>query len=225
MSALKKIAVRMNIGIGSRIKKAELIKKLKSNRTLKLRGGSAPKYPEIPVERELLKKGAWLNSININNVMEFYENKFRGYFKYLGTLPIDFDLFYPEIYNINLNKINEKWIGIIFNSDVSSGRGIHWMSLFINKDDHTICFFDSNGEQPPKQIRKFIENLNDFGSYTVLINKNPKQRSQGTCGLFSIYFIIERIYGKSCRTLFASTENNDKTMEELRCKIFKTTKN
>jgi hypothetical protein len=224
MIDLRKMAVRMNIYIPSRIKKINLIEKLKSNRKLILRGGSTVKYPEIPVERELLDKGSWLSSININDVMAFYENKF-GVFKYLGTLPIDFDILYPEIYNINLNKISAKWIGVIFNTDFATGPGKHWISLFINKDDHTICFFDSNGEQPPKQIRKFIENLKDYGRYTVLINKNIKQFSNGTCGLFSIYFIIERIYGKSCKSLFVSAENNDKTMEKLRCKIFKSSKN
>ena len=214
---LRSIATSMGIKIPSNSLKKDIISLLMSPRTIQFRGGSVVKYPEIKVDRTILRKGAWLNSININDTMKFYENEYKGSFKFIGTLPIDFG---PEFYTLSLNKIAEKFIGVIFNTGTTASGGKHWISLFINKDERTICFFDSNGNNPQHQIKTFINKIN-VDNYTILINKNTKQFSEGTCGLFALYFIIERLRGKSCKNLFISKENNDKTMEKLRCKIFK----
>ena len=63
-------------------------------------------------------KYEWLSSLDILNVMEQYEKKYKE-FDFLGPFPIDFADLYEEMANFNLRKMTKenKKIGIIFNTD------------------------------------------------------------------------------------------------------------
>ncbi len=194
----------------SHIEKIKKINKLQMFKELKCKL-SGCKFP--------LKRGEWLSSIDIDYIMTKYELKYPS-FNFLGTFPIDFNKLYPEIYNLNKNKLKNKLVGVIFNTASSKSNGEHWISLFINDIEKTICFFDSNGNYPPLQVKKFIDNINKNNIYSVFINNSKKQFKDGTCGIFAINFIVERLSKKSCKEIF--NENlNDEMMENLRCKLFK----
>ncbi len=161
------------------------------------------------------KTGNWLSAIDIDFVIE--KNKYDD-FQYLGTFPLDFKEIFPEIFKFN--KINKNRIGVIFNTAKSTEDGEHWISLFIDKINKTICYFDSNGLPLPFQIKEFVDNINSKNDFDIFINYKKKQETDGTCGLFAIDFILKRLNGKSCVNIFNDNDKDEK-MEELRRRIFK----
>lgn len=172
--------------------------------------------PKGPVD-----KNTWLSSLDIKNVMNRYEKKHKD-FVFMGPYPIDFATIYDEIGNINLKKIkkNHNKIGIIFNTDPSYETGEHWISLFI--DDKTICFFDSAGDNPPKEVKKFINKIKKQSNnkLKVIINKNEIQKDNASCGIYSLYHIIARLNGKSCNQIYNGGVN-DNLMHKKRKEYFR----
>lgn len=143
----------------------------------------------------------WLDGLDILRVMKQYELKHRE-FKFLGPVPINFnnDTF-PELHKFNLRhylKKNINKIGIVFNTDPHYRSGKHWICLFIDLTNKFILFFDSNGIDMPKEIVVFVKkvlsqsiklNLN----FELYINKIQHQITNGECGMFCLYVIIQLI--------------------------------
>lgn len=178
-------------------------------------------------------KGKWLSTIDIKDVMTQYMGKYPEFIFY-GPVPLDFKLFNKELSNINIEKMyknGKKKIGIIFNLDYSYQSGSHWVSLFIDLTDKTICFFDSVGDNPPKEITDLIttiengwdinkEKENKKNRFNIKINKKKHQRLDTECGVYSIYFLINRLQGKSCISIFDNLID-DKKMEKYRQVFFR----
>lgn len=174
-------------------------------------------YPKIKTRHS--KKGEWLSNFDIEEVMDYYQKRFKT-FVFLGALSIDFQET-TEIYrNFSINNIPKDKIGIIFNTAKSTENGKHWISVFISKTEKTICVFDSNGNKPQYQLVNFINKINKNKDYVIFVNKKIKQITDGTCGLFAINFILERITGKSCNDIYDDTTFNDNKMECIRSKLF-----
>ena len=98
----------------------------------------------------------WLNTTNINLVMEQYEKKYKD-FKFFGAVPIDFDIIYvSDILTINyLDLINQgiNRIGFIFNLDRHNQSGSHWVALYCDLIRKQIYFFDSYGTNPFRDLK------------------------------------------------------------------------
>lgn len=181
--------------------------------------------PKGPLDNE-----EWLSSLDLINVMEHYENKYKD-FEFLGPFPIDFHFLYKDFSNINLKKLinGHKKLGIIFNTDTSSGPGEHWISLFLDLSNKTICFFDSVGEKPPKEIEKLMKELIQSAKekYNIklkkIINCTQYQYGNSACGVFSLWFIISRLKGESCKIIFNKSKDkiNDNTINNMRKKYFR----
>ena len=187
--------------------------------------GDACLLEELGLERDKILKPrqpdgayAWLSTIDLENVMEQYERKYRS-FLFMGVVPIDFHYLYPAISNLRLNKTKQNKIGIIFNTDPSYKSGQHWISMFIDKRNKTICFFDSVGDTPPDQIQHLIDNLKKQGDYKVIVNTIEHQKGNNACGIYSLYFIIERLKGRSCNNIFKDVIH-DKEMNRKRKDFF-----
>lgn len=159
------------------------------------------------------KKGEWLSSLDIDYIMKKVEKKYKK-FKYIGTFPIDFQKLYPNI----LKKTNEKY-ALILNTSSSNEEGEHWISLFVDGLDKSICFFDSNGLPPPNIIQSLINKINKKENYNIYINYHKKQKKDGNCGLFAINFILQKLAGISCLNIFNNNDNDEK-MDLLRKKLF-----
>ena len=149
-------------------------------------------------------KKEWLSSLDIYDVMEQYMQKYPN-FIFLGPVPIDFADFSNTVSRIKLKKLkkDKPKIGIVFNTDPSYESGEHWISLFIDLTSNTICFFDSVGDEPPKEVdrfmRKMIKNAKNLGiNLKKIINNTQHQRLDSECGIYSLHFIISRLEGKSC---------------------------
>ena len=153
----------------------------------------------------------WLNTLDIANVMKQYEQKYHD-FKFIGPVPIDFDLKDKEntcmvsnlckidVSNLIKNKI--KKLGIIFNLDKHNQSGSHWIAMYMSIPKNLIGYWDSYGYKPPEEIMNLMNKLKSQCSNlgykpNIKINNIRHQYKGSECGVYSMHFIIEQLNGKS----------------------------
>jgi len=81
----------------------------------------------------------WLSSLDIDAVEKQFKKVFTEYY-YVGTVPIDFGkksntgkCLVNSLCSLDIKSIYNKGyrqIGIVFNTDKSTGPGEHWIALF-----------------------------------------------------------------------------------------------
>jgi len=183
--------------------------------------------PEYPKEW-FINENTWLNTYDIYYVMKQYE-KANDDFVFLGPIPADCptkiqcELSKLDLITMKKNNINK--IGIIYNHDVSTGPGTHWVGMYIDNINNEINYYDSYGSKPTPLIHKFIYslvdkyNLNNY-SPTVIYNDKRHQYGGSECGMYSMNFILERLHGKS---MYEISKMNlpDKEMTYLRKLLYK----
>jgi len=188
-----------------------------------------PKKPEEWKEN----KSTWLNNFDIKNTMIQVEKMYKN-FKFFGPVPSDCPIDYRcELSDLDVFKLMKEKkdkIGIIYNLDVSTGPGTHWTSVFIDPKNSEINYYDSNGEMPIHYIKKFLEktykqmlkfqtNNRQFKKPIIIYNNKRHQYQDSECGMYSMYFILNRLDGKSMYQL-SNTKISDKQMNELRDVLF-----
>jgi hypothetical protein len=94
----------------------------------------------------------------------------------------------------NLPKVVSYPSAFIFNTDVKSGKGMHWLSIIFTKDKK--CqFFDSLGFPPTFYG---LENYIKKRSSSLVFNKHPIQSlNSNYCGLYALLFILVLCRGQS----------------------------
>jgi hypothetical protein len=194
-----------------------------------LKTAFAPKWPE-----EWKKNpNEWLSSLDIMNVMKQYESAYRC-FDFIGPSPIDFDTLeydgdcvWEELCHFSLEKeIKAKKFkfGIIFNLDPHYKPGSHWVSLFINAKKGKIFYFDSAGDEIPKQIMKFVDKVMEQGSqletpiHFTFDQNYPVEHQYGNteCGVYSLFFIVHMLEDKITDHYLKTHKIKDKYMEKFR---------
>jgi len=170
-------------------------------------------------------KFTWLNTINLDEVMSQYENMYPE-FKYLGTVPMDFD-YLEEKYRLskyNYDEFLDKNIykfGVIFNLDKSNQSGSHWVALYADMKDGIITFFDSYGMDPTKEIKIL---MNAMGQYcknpTYEQNTKRHQYKNSECGVYSINFIARRLAGETLQDI-SKERLKDESVNLCRAVYFK----
>ena len=229
----KKITVRK---VGGKVDKKKLVndisKKLNCNSNLDFCVlKQEDKFPQevreafVP-KSKVANSDDWLSSTDIKKVMDQYMKKYKDFY-FIGPVPIDFEMFYDELANVNMKSLSRKGkrIAIIFNTDPSYKSGEHWISLFIDLKNKSICFFDSVGTAPPKEvmklIKKVIDNAKKVGiDLKLIINKNEHQKKNTECGIYSLYHIISRLQGKSCSFIYNNIMT-DGEVSKFRKKYFR----
>ena len=143
-----------------------------------------------------------MNSLQISKILnkDYYSNKyFKGVFAF-NELPKTVDL--PSSY--------------IFNTDVNSKPGQHWISIFFNSKGKSE-FFDSYG-LPPETFG-FANFLKEKSISYSSIKKPIQSISSEYCGFYCILFILFRSRNYSLNyflTFFTSDTNiNDRLIKEL----------
>ncbi|NDC95582.1 hypothetical protein EB118_10885 [bacterium] len=169
-----------------------------------------PKMPE--------SKYSWLNTKDINEVLQQHA-QLHDYFKFVGALPSDF--YKVTTFHYDQIKYYQK-VAIVFNLDTHDQPGSHWVSLLIDNVLKQIEYFDSAGNAPNKNISMFIKKVKSKTrvNYKVVYNQRVHQKENNECGIYSIYFIIQRLMGFT----FKDISNNiihDKTMNKFRNIIFR----
>lgn len=173
------------------------------------------------------KKHDWLSNFDIDAVMKQYEKKYPD-FMFFGPVPIDFSKIYTELNELNFNRLLNKnitKIGIVFNTDVHTGSGIHWISSFLDLKNGSLEFFDSVGDEPPREVLDFLHNskkkldtLLPFPT-KIKINRIAHQFGNNECGVYSLHFIIKRLTGNSMEEIITHVKR-DKEMNQCRKTYF-----
>jgi hypothetical protein len=127
-----------------------------------------------------------------------------------------------------------KTFAVVLNTDKYSGNGIHWFCLFgdfrgkgTQDDPYTLEYFNSSGDRPRASVAEWLvkqeTSINKkLPDKTVVVRKDmPIAHQQGDteCGVYSLYYLIERIKGKS-RDEINSAEIPDDEMTKFRQALF-----
>lgn len=129
-------------------------------------------------------------------------------------------------------KRKNKTFACVLNTDYSTGRGKHWVAVFVDMRDAAnamIFYFNSVGNKPFKEIviweertraemlaSKLFENVKIINVTTV-----AHQKENVVCGIYSLYFIRRMLEGTPYT--FFMDENNtvsDATMDKFRRYLF-----
>lgn len=184
-------------------------------------------------------KNEWLSSVDIEKVMKQFEKKYKC-FEFIGPSPIDFDAHmlynecvWEELCHFNLKTLLSKGknkIGIIFNTDPHYKNGSHWISLFIHVKKGYIFYFDSNGNEVPKEIKVLVDRVLEQAkalNIPLAFDQNypmEHQYSNTECGMYSLYFIIQLLRETHNIDFFKNHRIKDKDMETLRGEYFNISK-
>jgi len=151
----------------------------------------------------------WLSSIDIENVEKQYMKLFKKY-KFLGCIPIDFDLksksgkclvnFLCSLKIKDLISQGFYQYGIVFNTDKHDGPGQHWFALYCDirpeLEYGRVTYFDSYANKPESEIKVLmsrwkteVDSLNLFKKPLELSRNTTKhQFKDSECGMYSLYF-------------------------------------
>lgn len=185
-----------------------------------------------PISPEKWKRNPneWLTTVDIQKVMKQWE-KADPTFIFLGPSPINYDthIMYNECVWEDICKFdlldtiknNIKKVGMIFNLDRHTEPGSHWVAIYIDINKEEIYYFDSYGDDIPKQLLKLCENVKEQSDnkYKIFVNKKVHQRGNSECGMYCLYFIIQLLNGTHFDT-FQTERVPDEKMEKLRKEYF-----
>lgn len=189
--------------------------------------------PEKPADWNK-KPTTWLDSFNIEDVMNQYEERKDVKFEFIGPVPIDFDSTYgsfgkcivDELCKLNLKKQKERGIehiGIIFNLDPHDKPGSHWVCAFIDIAESAAYYFDSYGYPPPEEVNILLKRCKEQGIRHVFYNDIRHQRKGSECGMYCLFVIICLLNGKSFYSICSNVVKDD-IINSFRDVLFSTEK-
>ena len=151
----------------------------------------------------------WITSDDIDRIEKEFERVFVHY-RHVGTYPIDFDkhsktgqCLVSTLCSTDIRGLYRKGytqLGIVFNTDVSSGPGQHWIAVFCDirpeLEYPRMTYFDSYAQKPEPQIQVLMRRWKAEWDDTRIHKKPMKLTYNGTrhqyedseCGVYSIYF-------------------------------------
>lgn len=151
----------------------------------------------------------WLSSVDIEQVERQYAKLFPTY-AFLGCIPIDFDLrsktgkcLVNMLCSLDIRALareGKTQIGIVFNTDVHTGPGQHWVALFCDiRPTHSpprITYFDSYSEPPEREIRVLMKRWSEQWAgagvhsepMSLTYNTTRHQYKDSECGMYCLYF-------------------------------------
>lgn len=173
-------------------------------------------------------KFEWLNTLNINEVMEQYQ-KTHPDFLFLGAVPIDFNEIKLPASKVDFKECENDGItkfGVIFNLDEHWQSGSHWTSMFSDMKEGKVYYFDSYGSAVPKRIQKYMDKFVQYfeSKYNKECDSNHNklrhQFGNSECGLYSINFILKMLEGDSFNKL-TTNKISDDDVNKLRTVVFR----
>ena len=177
------------------------------------------------------KPDTWLNSLDIDRVMQQYEHIYPD-FEFIGPSPIDFDkrklygsCVWEELCKFDLSKKLKEGvtkIGIVFNTDPHYKPGEHWIALYIDARAGYILFFNSTGEKILPEISRLVKRIQGQGKAIgldlKLLQNHPfvHQHTTTECGMYVLFVIVQLLTGKRKPEYFLKHRVPDKDMLDLR---------
>jgi hypothetical protein len=122
----------------------------------------------------------------------------------------------------------------VLNTDVSSGKGKHWVALFVDKRgrDWTVEYFNSAGNPPPAPVVRWMESAaQDLRAYrarrggagkvtSLPVTATVHQRSRTECGPYTLFYVRTRLEGVP-HHFFDRERVSDQTMQKFRRHLFR----
>ena len=125
----------------------------------------------------------------------------------------------------------------VLNTDVSSGRGKHWVAVFgdCRGRDWSVEYFNSAGNPPPPPVTRWMEEAAEKlralrgaepgrygqgGVAAVPVTDLRHQESQTECGVYVLYYIRRRLEGAPY-AVFQETPTADDEMMGFRRHLFR----
>jgi hypothetical protein len=188
--------------------------------------------PEKPTEWDK-KPGEWLDSFNIEDVMNQYEDAYPK-FEFIGPVPIDFDskdgmwgrCIVDELCKLDIKEAKTKgteMIGIIFNLDPHDQPGSHWVCAFVDIPKKAAYYFDSYGYTPPREVEILLKRLHDQGIEHIYYNDIRHQRKGSECGMYCLFTVICLLKGRPFHEICSKVVDDD-LMNSFRDVLFATDK-
>jgi len=157
----------------------------------------------------------WLSNFDIASVLKQYQITHRE-FKLLGPSSIDYDTkppeengqcVWPELCRLSLRDLiahGKRKLGIVFNLDKHDEPGSHWVSMFVDVDNSFIFYYDSARNNTPTEVTRLKNEITKQGAalsppihFKYITNKHSHQRTNTECGMYSLFFIITMLTGKT----------------------------
>lgn len=172
-----------------------------------------------------------LDNYNIDNVLKQWTEIYPKFY-FIKFQMIDFEEMKTELATVNILDIIKngyKSMGVVLNTDVSSGKGIHWFCLYceFKSNMNTLEYFNSSGRMPRDEVLAWLNKtnsiLNDNGiKSNIVIASNIQHQidSETECGPYSLYYIWSRLNKVSYKE-FDNKRIPDKKMIEFRETLFR----
>lgn len=145
----------------------------------------------------------WLSSDDIETCQKEYTKLLPDYF-FVGCVPIDFDThsetgkcLVSALCSIDLRDLHKKGfrrVGIVFNTDVSTGPGEHWIAAFCDFRDELdhpqMTYFDSYAQKPEKEVQRLMQRwASQVPGMELRYNDVRHQYKNAQCGMYCLYFL------------------------------------
>jgi len=196
-----------------------------------------------------------LDNANIDGTLRQWAQEFSDFFNCPFAM-IDFEETHSPLASISMagvyNGTEPQSLGVprairrpcktfacVVNTDRSTGRGKHWVVVFVDMRDRalwTVEYFNSSGNPPPKTIVRWMEStakelrklrtkkdglLDPFNSVTALpVTRILHQHSRTECGPYTLFYIRMRLEGESY-TFFSEDRVPDEAMGAFRQHLFR----
>ena len=147
----------------------------------------------------------WLSNWNISDVLSAYSKRFH-FFEFIDSAMMDFQKYDNDLIKFDPEALRAKGktcFACVLNTDVHTGRGKHWVTLFcdLRRSPGTLEFFNSANKSPPKDVSRFFDQLaSRLGAtyqkevkYFETAGDIEHQKGNSECGLFSLYYIWNRL--------------------------------
>jgi len=139
---------------------------------------------------------------------------------------------------VRVVKRPNKCAACVINTDVSTGSGKHWISVFVdcrdlqNKNEWSVEFFNSSGNPPADTIVRWMgqtriklqgyAETHDKKKTVVVdpVTDKRHQESRTECGLYALFYVRARLDGTP-RDIFRQKQIRDEDMVEFRKHIFR----
>lgn len=182
---------------------------------------------------------AWLSNVNIDQKQLQWSQNAKELFSLRYTFcPFqmsDFDSVGSELNYVDLLEKSAKYDAwsVVFNTDVSTGRGEHWFCVFADfrhsgtqSDPYTLEYFNSSGKPAPPSVNDWMNKvkvqflIKNTAVDIVQVLKQKLQYSNSECGVWSLMYIYNRLLGRPMN-YFASAGALDDDMIAFRANLFR----
>ena len=174
-----------------------------------------------------------LSNFDIDDVLYGWSVSSFPNFYHIYYQMIDFAKNKTELAKIDVAKMvaENKYncLGVVLNTDVSTGAGKHWFCLFVdwrNKPKVTVEYFNSSGNRPMREVQGWLIATNQYlktagFNSEIIMNSLQHQRDSDTeCGPYSLYYIWSRLHDVPY-SLFNEKRIKDSEMLEFRKVLFR----